>query len=86
MHKEAREELRVRFNLVVVEHANQFGATKTCREFNVPRSTFYRWKHKHDNKGRSGLHGKKPIAHSHPTPERALQIITKILMIHVFPC
>jgi len=41
MHKEAREDLRVRFKLTVVEYANLFGVTKTCREFNVPLSTFY---------------------------------------------
>lgn len=53
MHKEAREELRVRLKLVVLELANHFGVTKACREFNVPRSTFYRWKQKYDKEGRS---------------------------------
>jgi len=59
MHKEAREELRVRLKLVVLEHANHFGVTKVCREFNVPRSTFYRGKQKYDKEGRSGLYGKE---------------------------
>lgn len=49
MQKEAREELRIRFKLVIREHANHFGVTKACREFNVSRSTFYRWKQKYDN-------------------------------------
>ena len=40
MHKAAREELRIRFKLVVLEHANHFGVTKACQEFNVSRSTF----------------------------------------------
>jgi len=56
MHKEAREELRVRLKLVVLEHANHFGVTKACREFNVPRSTFYRWKQKYEKEGQSRLY------------------------------
>jgi len=55
MHKEAREELRVRFKYVVLEYANHVGVTKACREFNVACSTFYRWKKKFDQEGRFGL-------------------------------
>jgi hypothetical protein len=36
MHKEAREELRVRLKQVVLELAEHLGVTKACREFNVP--------------------------------------------------
>ena len=42
MHKEAEEELRVRLKLVVLELTPHLGVTKACREFNVPRSSFYR--------------------------------------------
>jgi transposase InsO family protein len=78
MHKEAREELGIKFKLVVLELADHFGVTKTCREFNVPRSSFYRWKQKYDKEGPAGLHRKKPIANSHPrkTPS---EVIEKIL-------
>ena len=58
MHKDAREELRVRFKYVVLEYANHIGVAKACREFNVARSSFYRWKQKYDNEGRSGLYRK----------------------------
>ena len=78
MHKEAREELSVRFKLTMLDFANLFGVTKTCREFNVPRSTFYRWKKKYDHEGRSGLHRKKPVAHSHPR-KTSPKIVEKIL-------
>ncbi|GAI73474.1 unnamed protein product [marine sediment metagenome] len=44
MHKEAREELRLRFKILVLELATHFGPTKTCRDFEVPSSTFYEWK------------------------------------------
>jgi len=78
MHKEAREGLGIKFKLVVLELADHFGVTKTCREFNVPRSTFYRWKQKYDKEGPAGLHRKKPIANSHPrkTPP---EVVEKIL-------
>ena len=80
MHKEAREELRIRFKLTVLEYANHVGVTKACREFNVSRSTFYCWKQKYDNEGRSGLYRKKPVAYSHPrkTPP---EVVEKILEI-----
>ena len=61
MHKEAREELRVRLKLVVLELANQLGVTKACREFEVPRSSYYRWKQKYEKAGQSGLYRERPI-------------------------
>jgi transposase-like protein len=62
MYKEAREELRVRLKLVVFELANHFRVTKACREFNVPQSTFYRWKQNHDIEGRSDLYRKRRLS------------------------
>jgi len=78
MHKEARDELDVRFKLSVLDFSEHFGVTKTCRDFKVPRSSFYRWKKKYDQEGSSGLYRKKPIAHTHPrkTPP---EIVEKIL-------
>jgi transposase len=78
MCNETREELRVRLKLFVLEFANQFGVTKTCKEFNVPRSSFYRWKQRYENEGRSGLYRKKPIAHSHPR-KTSSEVVVKIL-------
>ena len=51
MHKEAREELRVRLRLVVLELTHHLGVTKACREFDVPRSNYCRWKQKHEKVG-----------------------------------
>jgi len=78
MHKEAREELDARFKRIVLELAEHFGVTKTCRDFKVPRSTFYRWKKKDNQEGPSGLFRNKPSAHPHPykTPP---EIVEKIL-------
>jgi transposase InsO family protein len=78
MHKDAREELGARLKFVVLEYANHFGVTKACREFNVPRSTFYRWKQKYDKEGRSGLYRKKPVAYSHPR-KTSPDVVEKIL-------
>ncbi len=67
MQKEAQEELSVRIKLAVIELANHISVTEACRELNVPRSSFYRWKKKFDMEGRSGLYRKKPIPYYQPT-------------------
>jgi transposase-like protein len=66
MHKEAIEELDVRFKLLVLDLAEDSSVTRICREYNVPRSSFYRWKKRYDQEGPSGLYRKKPIAYNHP--------------------
>ena len=78
MHPEAEEELRVRLKLVVLEFAQDWGVTKTCREFEVPRSSFYRWKQKYEKAGQAGLYRERPVAHHHPsrTPP---EVVEKIL-------
>lgn len=78
MQKEAAEELRVRFKLAVLEIADQMGATKASKEFNVPRSTFYRWKKQYKTKGRSGLYRERPVAYHHPR-KTAPKVVEKIL-------
>ena len=78
MHPEAREELSLRLKLTVLEYAKYFGVTEACREFNVPRSSFYRWKQSYEQEGRAGLSRKKPIAYSHPR-KTAPEVIEKIL-------
>ncbi len=78
MHPEAREELSIRYKLTVLEYAKYVGVTEACREFNVPRSTFYRWKQTYEQEGRAGLYRKKPIAHHHPR-KTAPEVVGKIL-------
>jgi transposase InsO family protein len=78
MHPEAREELSIRLKLTVLEYAKYVGVTETCREFNVPRSTFYRWKQTYEHEGRAGLYRKKPIAYHHPRTT-APEVVEKIL-------
>ena len=78
MHPEAREELNVRLKLTVLDYAQYFGATKACQEFNIPRSSFYRWKQTYEHEGKAGLYRKKPIAYSHPR-KTAPEVVEKIL-------
>jgi len=78
MHPEAKEELRRRLKLTVLEYAKYVGVTEACREFNVPRSTFYRWKQTYEHEGQAGLYRKKPIAHHHPR-KTAPEVVGKIL-------
>ena len=80
MHQEAREELMVRLKLVVLELASHLGVTKACGEFNVPRSSFYRWKQKYEREGQSGLYRERPIAYRHPR-RTSPEVVEKILAI-----
>lgn len=80
MHKEAEEELKVRLKLAVLELARDLNVTKACKEFNVPRSTFYEWKKSYDQEGEVGLYRKKPVAKNHPRKTPA-EVIEKILEI-----
>lgn len=84
MHSEAREELKVRFKVTVLEYAKLVGVTKTCREFDVARSTFYEWKKRYEAEGRTGLYRKKPIAHQHPrkTPQVVIDKILELRQLY----
>ena len=81
MIKEVKEELAIRRKMVVLEWARELGnVTKACREFEVPRSSFYKWKKAFDAEGRTGLARKKPIAQSHPR-QLSADIVEKILQL-----
>ena len=78
MHPEAEEELRVRLKLVVLEFAQDWGVNKACREFEVPRSSFYRWKQKYEKAGQAGLYRERPVAYHHPS-RTSPEVLEKIL-------
>ena len=57
----------IRYKRVVLEYAAGIGNdAKACREFEVRRSTFYRWKKAFAEQGTAGLLRKRPVARSHP--------------------
>ena len=79
MIQEVKDELAIRRKLMVLEFARVSGnVKKTCREFNVPSSSFYEWKKKFKEGGRESLIRKKPIALSHPN-QLPQQVVEKIL-------
>jgi len=52
MNKEVKEELRIRKKMMVLEFAERIGnVVKACREFEVPKSSFYEWKKKFHPEG-----------------------------------
>jgi transposase InsO family protein len=68
-----------RFKKVVLEIAEGLGSdAKAYREFEVPRSTFYRWKKVYAEEGEAGLVRKKPVARSHPRQLRP-EVVEKVL-------
>jgi transposase InsO family protein len=78
MHPEAREALRISLKLAVLEYAKRVNVTAACREFDVPRSSFYAWRKKYQLEGPTGLVGKPPVANSHPR-KTSPEVIEKIL-------
>ena len=72
--------MRARLKLVVLEFASHIGVTKACQEFEVPRSSFYRWKQKYEKAGQSGLYRERPVAFRHPN-RAAPEVVEKILVL-----
>ncbi len=53
MNREVLDALDARRKLAVLQYAEGIGnVTEACRDFNVPRSTFYRWKRAYLKEGR----------------------------------
>jgi len=70
------EAARVLQKVRVLGYAHHFGnVSKICREFAVPRSSFYRWRKIYAAEGRVGLIRKKPIGKRWPNqlPEEAVE-------------
>jgi transposase len=56
------------------------GAEKALAEFNIPRSTYYKWKKAFDKEGEKGLMRKHPVAFKHPNKIKE-EIIAKVLSL-----
>lgn len=67
MNKEVQDALEVDLRFRILSYIlSSRKVLSECREFGIPRSTFYRWKKAYEKKGKEGLFRKKPIAKSHP--------------------
>ena len=81
MNQEVNDILNQRKKIFILEYAKAIGnATKACKEYNIPRSSFYDWKKAYDKEGEAGLLRKKPIAKSHPRRLKQ-SIIDKIIYL-----
>ncbi len=81
MNKESivKEAFALRLKLATLEYARLSGSdAKAYRTFEVPPSTFYRWKKAFGREGEAGLIRKRPIAQSHPR-QIPPEIVEKIL-------
>ena len=57
MNKEAKEYLRLRFKIMVLNYAQAIGnISKACRTFNVTKTSFYKWKRAFDEGGSEFTH------------------------------
>jgi len=67
MNQEVKDELALRRKLVILRFIEAHGnVSKECKEFDIPRSSYYNWKKKYESGGIEELQRKKPIPKSHP--------------------
>lgn len=79
MTKEVRDYLALRRKKIVLAFARNIGSdAKSYRYFEVPRSTFYRWKRAFEKEGEAGLVRKRPVARSHPR-QLSPEVVEKVL-------
>jgi transposase-like protein len=61
MNNEVKDVLRMRYKMLILELAGKHGnVAKTCRDFDVTKSSFYKWKKAYDLGGKEGLKGRNP--------------------------
>jgi transposase InsO family protein len=68
VEQKAQEILRVKKILFILNYISKSSKSviQELREFEIPKSTYYKWKKKYDLEGIKGIERKKPIANSHP--------------------
>jgi transposase InsO family protein len=77
--KEVKAYLSYQKKLVILKTIQKYGSVrKTLKDFNIPRSTYYKWKKAFDLGGELALLRKHPVASSHPNmikPEVVDQVL-----------
>ena len=77
--REWQDALAVRRKKTILELAQGIGnVSKTCREYQVPRASFYRWRAALAREGIEGLRRKRPVAKKHPR-QLSAEVVHKIL-------
>ena len=83
MNQEVKDELALRRKLLILEFIDsKSNVSKECKEFDIPRSSFYEWKRKYESGGIEELRRKKPIPKSHPN-QLPLDVVDKILELRI---
>lgn len=81
MNQEIRDYLNFRMKITILKYAKKWGSNaKAIRIFNIPKSTFYKWKKAYESEGDEGLKRKKPIAINHPKKIKP-EVIAKVLSL-----
>ena len=74
-----KEERDIQRKLRVLRYAEKTGdVARTCRYFDVGRSSFYRWKAAYEQRGEAGLVNAKPIP-KNPANQTPPEIADKVL-------
>lgn len=70
-----QEVLSIRRKVAVIEYAKATrNAVGACRDFDVPRASFYRWKKLYGVGGARGIERRRSVARSHPRPLSAVAV------------
>ena len=81
MNQDIKDELNLRRKLLILKFIDsKSNVSKECKEFGIPRSSFYEWKKKYESGGIEELRRKKPIPKSHPN-QLSQDVVNKILEI-----
>ncbi len=72
-------QLDLQKKLSVLKYVEEWkSVNKTLKLFEVPKSTYYKWKKAYDSNGENGLLRKHPVAYNHPK-KISEPVINKIL-------
>jgi transposase InsO family protein len=89
MTHEVKDAFAAQRKYMILDYALGSGnIAKACRDFGIPRSSFYEWKKAYAEGGKEGLLRKKPIARSHPRqipPEYVEKILHLRTKYHLGP-
>jgi len=81
MTKSIKEYVTFNRKLTILNYAKDAGSNmKAIRMFEVPKSTFYKWKKAFDKEGAEGLLRKKPVANWHPRMIKP-EVVEKVLYL-----
>ncbi len=86
INKRAKEIIKFKRQLFVLQFIRESKKTvnQECKEFGIPRSTYYEWKKKYDLEGEEGLKRKKPVAKNYPNkvPQEVIEKVIELRTVY----